>query len=607
MAYKQLLTALFSFLWLHNLQAQEHRIPDWAKSAVWYQIFPDRFRNGDTTNDPTLADIKGCWPHNDTAKWAVMPWGADWYAFQPWEQANGQDLNYNIQRRRYGGDLQGILDKLPYLDSLGVTALYLNPVFVAPSLHKYDAAMYHHIEPTFGPDPEGDKRIIAQEDPANPATWQWTAADRLALQLIDACHALGMHIIFDGVFNHMGVNSFAFQDVVKHQQSSPYKDWFVIDSWQDAEKGTAFSYTGWFGAHDLPEFREDSNGLVKGPRDYVFACTERWMAPDGDPQRGIDGWRLDVAFCVDMDFWRDWRAHVKAINPDSYLTAEINNDLQQVLPYVQGDAFDAVMHYGFAALCTDFFIQRRMSADIFMTQMQALVQAYPDSVAYALMNLLDSHDTPRFTSSIHNPHLVSFSTWGDFLRDTRSSNRDMDTRKPTDKEYQLQKSMAVFQFTMPGAPMVYYGDEAGMWGANDPDCRKPMVWPDIQYTPEFTESDGTRRDTPDSVGVNGTMLRHYQKLGAIRNTYPALQTGSLRIIPTTPKTGILLYERSLPGAAPVTIIINTGSRHHNLRLRNDDSRVTSHTDLLSGKHYGSRSGKMRIRIEEGEAMVLIGE
>ncbi|HNK97929.1 MAG TPA: alpha-amylase family glycosyl hydrolase, partial [Chitinophagales bacterium] len=124
--------------------------PAWAKEAIWYQIFPDRFRNGDPSNDPTLADIKGCWPHNDTAAWEIMPWTSDWYAMQPWELANGQDFNYNVQRRRYGGDLQGIIDRLGYIDSLGITAIYLNPIFWAPSLHKYDAAMYHHVDPNFG-------------------------------------------------------------------------------------------------------------------------------------------------------------------------------------------------------------------------------------------------------------------------------------------------------------------------------------------------------------------------------------------------------------------------------------------------------------------------
>lgn len=598
--YKQLLTGVLSFLLIGSASAQVQHMPEWAKRAVWYQIFPDRFRNGDPSNDPTLADIKGCWPHNDTAAWAIMPWGADWYAMQPWELENGQDFNYNVQRRRYGGDLQGILDKLDYLDSLGVTALYLNPVFMAPSLHKYDAAMYHHIEPTFGPDPWGDKLLIATEDPSDPATWKWTSADRLALQLIEACHARGIRIIFDGVFNHMGVNSFAFRDVVEKQQLSPYKDWFVIDSWDDAGLGTVFSYRGWFGAQDLPEFREDSNGIVQGPREYIFACTKRWMAPDGDAAKGIDGWRLDVAFCVDMDFWRDWRTFVKSIDTDAYLTAEINNDLQQVLPYVQGDAFDAVMHYGFAALCTDYFIQKRISTQEFTDRMQQLMQAYPDSVTYGLMNLLDSHDTPRVTSSIHNPELVSFSTWGDFLGESRSSNPDFDTRRPSEEEYRLQKLMAVFQFTVPGAPMIYYGDETGMWGANDPDCRKPMVWADLAYMPERICRDQSALLAPDTVHVQVALLEHYRILANLRKKNTVLQTGSIRFLSTKGRAPLLLYERS-DTQSSVYIALNTGRRDRHISILQDNAGVE---DLLNGKSYAVKNGRVRIMIPAGDGVVL---
>lgn len=129
----------------------DYTMPTWAKKVVWYQIFPERFRNGDTKNNPKVEDIKGSWPHDHTSPWKLHPWGSDWYELQDYEKKNGKDVWFNIQRRRYGGDLQGILDKLDYLQELGVTALYLNPVFTAPSMHKYDGATYHHVDPTFGP------------------------------------------------------------------------------------------------------------------------------------------------------------------------------------------------------------------------------------------------------------------------------------------------------------------------------------------------------------------------------------------------------------------------------------------------------------------------
>ena len=152
---------------------------------------------------------------------------------QPWELANGQDKWMNIHDRRYGGDLAGIIERLPYLKSLGINALYLDPVFDAPSHHKYDGASLHHIDPHFGPDPAGDRALMASEQPGDPDSWAWTAADLLMLELIGEAHAAGMRVIFDGVFNHVGVNRWAFQDLLKNQQVSRFADWFTVHQWRD--------------------------------------------------------------------------------------------------------------------------------------------------------------------------------------------------------------------------------------------------------------------------------------------------------------------------------------------------------------------------------------
>ena len=141
----------------NSLPLIEDFIPQWAKEVVWYQIFPERFCNGDTKNDPTIETLYGSWPHDTNSDWQVHPWTSDWYELQPYEKNNGKDIWYNLQRRRYGGDLQGIINKLDYIKELGIGAIYLNPVFEAPSLHKYDGATFHHIDPNFGPDPEGDR------------------------------------------------------------------------------------------------------------------------------------------------------------------------------------------------------------------------------------------------------------------------------------------------------------------------------------------------------------------------------------------------------------------------------------------------------------------
>ncbi|MFM8788602.1 MAG: alpha-amylase family glycosyl hydrolase, partial [Chthoniobacterales bacterium] len=167
---------------------------------------------------------------------------SDWYKRQPWEKSERWTFHDLILRRRYGGDLQGIIDKLDYLQDLGVNAIYLNPVFDSPSSHKYDGLSYHHIDPNFGPDPEGDRKLMAQENPGDPATWVWTKADKMALDLIKQCHQRGIRVIFDGVFNHMGWTSWPFKDVMKNQQDSPYADWFSIKSWRDEKAGTKFDF-----------------------------------------------------------------------------------------------------------------------------------------------------------------------------------------------------------------------------------------------------------------------------------------------------------------------------------------------------------------------------
>ena len=214
------------------------------EDAVFYQIFPERFANGDTTNDPTFADTQGGWPDIffDSAttahvaqQWQVHPWNSDWYQLQEWESgiqwenifdwANPRDPNVKgyLAMRRYGGDLQGIINRIDYLQDLGITALYLNPMFESPSLHKYDASMYHHIDNNFGPNPAKDKEIWATEDFNDPATWKWTTADSLFLQLIEECHHRGMRIIIDGVFNHTGTTFWAFQDVPNIKKNQPIK------------------------------------------------------------------------------------------------------------------------------------------------------------------------------------------------------------------------------------------------------------------------------------------------------------------------------------------------------------------------------------------------
>ncbi|MEK7671087.1 MAG: alpha-amylase family glycosyl hydrolase, partial [Bacteroidota bacterium] len=287
----------------------------WAKEAVWYQIFPERFRNGDKNNDPTVNDIRGSWPHDELKEWHISSWTGDWYTLQPWEEANGKGFYYNAQLRRYGGDLQGVIDKLDYLKKLGINAIYLNPIFESPSLHKYDATMYHHVDNNFGPDPEGDRRIWSSENPADPKSWKWTSADKRFLKLLSEAHKRNMRVIIDGVFNHVGMTFWAIEDVKKNGEKSTYKDWFTVKSYDNpATPENEFSYDGWFGVKELPELREDANGLLPGSREHIQAIVKRWGDPnsDGNPSDGVDGWRLDVADMVAIPFWQDFRKWVRA-------------------------------------------------------------------------------------------------------------------------------------------------------------------------------------------------------------------------------------------------------------------------------------------------------
>jgi glycosidase len=455
--------------------------------------------------------------------------------------------------------LQGVIDKLDYLQDLGINAIYFNPVFDSPSSHKYDGNSYHHIDPNFGPDPEGDRRLIATEDPDDPETWVWTSADKLALELIKQCHARGIRVIFDGVFNHMGSRSWPFLDVRKNQQQSPYAGWFTVNSWRDPEKGTEFDYEGWFGHKTLPEFREDENGIVSGPREYIFAATQRWMDPngDGDPSDGIDGWRLDVAFCVAHPFWKDWRKVVKGTNPEAYITAELIDPVPELKPYLQGDEFDAVMNYNFAFASSDYFADEktRISTSEFDRRLRELREAFPPGVAEVQQNLFGSHDTDRIGSHIVNRDREHASNWQAYFNFSKVENGQYDPRKPTPEELESQKLFAVFQMTYVGAPMIYYGDEAGMWGANDPDCRKPMVWSDLDYEDEAALPDGSKKATPDKVGVNEDLLAHYKKLIALRHALPSLRTGSFETVLIDDEKQLYGFRRT-SGEEEVLVLLN---------------------------------------------------
>lgn len=531
--------------------------PAWAADAVWYQIFPERFRNGDLNNDPTRDSLEE--PESVSEKWRVTPWTGDWYARDTWEteqdepnkpgekkDAEPDFYKHGVFNRRYGGDLQGVLEKLDYLRGLGVNALYFTPLFAARSLHKYDAATFHHIDPHFGPDPRGDMALMEKET-RDPATWRWTAADKLFLEVVKQAHARDMRVILDGAFNHTGRDFFAFQDVRKKQAASRYKDWFAITAFDDPKTPRdEFDYKGWAGFKSLPVFAStpDGHDLAPGPKAYVFDITRRWMTPNGDARAGVDGWRLDAADQRPTRFWKEWNTLVRTLKPDAYTSAEFWGPAAEFL--IDGGFSAAMNYHAFAFPVKGALIDGFVPLSNFATMLDARRCALPPRVALAMQNLIDSHDTARLASMIVNgsgaiyqsPNQIEYSTG----RDDARASATYKIRKPDARERAIQRLAVLFQMTYIGAPMIYYGDEAGMWGGHDPDDRMPMVWEEMKFAPQAIDPRGNPR-APDAAGFDAEVFKFYKNAIALRREHPALRRGSYRSLGANDATRTFAFLR----------------------------------------------------------------
>lgn len=532
----------------------------WQQRAVWYQIFPERFRNGDPSNDPGRDNLDQ--PQYAPASWRTRAWESDWYARDAWEQARGPSFYHDgVSERRYGGDLQGIIDKLDYIKDLGATAIYLNPVFASRSHHKYDKESFHHIEPTFGPDPSGDREIMAMET-EDPSTWQWTAADRLFLKLLGEAHARDIRVIIDGVFNHCGTAFFAFQDLAANGAASRFKDWFEVHKWDDpSTPENEFAYAGWCGVSQMPEFAEVWEGsrgdLAPGVKAYLMASTRRWMDPNGDgnPSDGIDGWRLDVSWMVPEGFWQDWNKLVHDINPSAYTVTEIWKNPTTI---TLGGHFDATMNYeGFAMPVKGWLFDTTLKPSAFIERMDRTRGEWPAATAARLQNLLDSHDTPRAASAAFNadpgrqylkPHEFDLAVDESVLP---LGNPSYKWWKPDETAWKLVRMGVVLQMTYTGTPFIYYGSEAGMWGANDPDCRKPMVWPDTSHDAESIGPDG-RRTEPRAVRFDESIHAFHRAAIALRRSHGVLDTGGIRWLHSDDGANTLAFLRWSDDSALVT-------------------------------------------------------
>lgn len=548
--------------------------PDWAKDAIWYQIFPERFRNGAPASNPTAADIGA----ESFPGWRIRPWNLEWYARDDWEKPH-PDFFATVFHRRYGGDLVGVRLMLPYLQQLGISAIYLNPIFWAPSLHKYDAICYHHIDPTLGPDRDGDlARLAAARETDDPASWIWTAADRFFLELVADCHHRGIRLILDGVFNHSGTRCFAFQDLRRQGTASPYTDWYQITRWHP---DGSFDYSSWDGRGTLPNFARNHDTLQPGIKKYLFDITRRWMDPSGQgrPAEGIDGWRLDVAFCVPHGFWREWHELVRSINPEAYTTAEIVGPSQD---WVRPDEFSAAMNYEWTYPTLAFFTPHpaAIPATEFRRRIQTLHSRHAPGSNLIMQNLLDSHDTARILTLLENA-CPPFPSWDEFFHWPKAAdNPSLRTHRPGPEAIECLRLAAVWQFTGPGAPMIYYGTEVGLWGANDPCDRQPMLWDDIPYDDETLGFHGPLAK-PYPRSPDHQLRSFYQQLIALRRAEPALRRGAFQWLDLPLGEETIGFERTL-GPETLWCFIHKGGQPLHLHLPRPARNLWNNTPVPAG-------------------------
>ncbi len=564
----------------------QNTIPEWAKGIVWYQIFPERFADGDKSNDSSLVDKVETETGRKIPGWHVTSWTSNWFAESGWEKNLGGKFRDHLFERRYGGDLEGIIDHLDYLKNLGVGAIYLNPIFDAVSLHKYDASTYHHVDVNFGPDPEGDKKIIASEIPDDPSTWKWTSADKLFLKLIEEVHKRGMKIIIDGVFNHTGRQFWAFQDILKNRENSKYKDWYEITNFHG--KNNRLDYKGWSGVKSLPQFNRGDSDLAPGPKQYIFNITKRWMDPnnDGDPSDGVDGWRLDVAGEIPLGFWHDWRNLVKSINPQAIIIGEFWGLYPKFVS--ANGPFDALMNYSFAFAVDQFFIAKKnkITASSFINRLHKIDETYPQQNLDLLQNLVDSHDTERISSMIANPDRK-------YDEGGNEDNPNYNPAKPDAADYHMQELIAAFQMTYRGAPMIYYGDEVGMWGADDPHDRQPMVWGNLKYDNQvITPSSGFKKGFGSyKVEPDKNLFSFYKKIIGIRNENPALKYGSLSFLYSNDEKETFAFER-VYGNNKIIAVFNTSNKIARFEIPMEGNKL-AYDELMTGEK-GTAAGSPQI-------------
>lgn len=512
-------------------------VPKWARGAVFYQIFVDRFCNGDTGND--VLDNEYCYIGEGSRQ------VKDWFKYPD---------NMDV-RSFYGGDLQGVMDKLDYLQDLGVDVIYLNPIFVSPSNHKYDIQDYDYIDPHFGVIVHDEGECLPEGCKENKASTRYIdrvtnkenleASNALFAKLVEEVHRRGMKIILDGVFNHCGsFNKWLDRECIYENQEgyekgayvdyqSPYRSFFKFqDPWQWPYNGT---YNGWWGHDTLPKLNyEESEKLYE----YIMQVGEKWVSPPYN----VDGWRLDVAADLGYTeefnhrFWRDFRSRVKKANPNAIILAEHYGDAKS---WLLGDQWDTVMNYdAFMEPITWFLTGVEKHSDEFRGDLLGNPDAFTGALRHHMsrfnqnsleiaMNELSNHDHSRFLT-----------------RTNRRVGR-IHTMGPEAAGENINKGVfreaVVFQMTWPGAPTIYYGDEAGLCGWTDPDNRRTYPW---------------GKEDHELIAFHKDIIR-------IHKQSEALMKGSVMFLHGEYK--IMSYGRFLPGEA-VVVIMNNEYESRKLKL-----------------------------------------
>lgn len=539
--------------------------PAWAATAIYYEILPSRFRNGDLANDPTIDTVGET--HLLPGNWQLSPWTADWYGRSPWEEGLGPNFYENgLSVRRFGGDLEGCIQGLNYLKDLGINAVILTRVFQARADNSSEASSLHHVDASFGPLALEDAAALAKET-EDPQTWVFTQADRLLLEFIRQAHDRGIRVLLRIDFTHIGRDFFAFRDLRRAQEASAYKNWFVVTRFDDpATEKSEFKYNGWRGRDSSPEFASNARGLAAGPRAYVTAAVHRWMDPngDGDTADGVDGWVIDSAPELPMTFWARWHEQLRRQFPDAFTICDTR---QSAEGFLKEGSFSAAMDYfGFAVPVKGFFIDGKLKGEDFGALLLQRREVVPSAKLPALLNLIDSSSTDRVASMAQNPATEAYepSQIPYDVANSAERSESYDIRKPLERTRALQRLIALMQVTYPGAPTIYYGTEAGMWGGDEPDNRMPMVWQDMRFAPRLLDPRGKPR-VEDDPNFNLAVHSFYKQVLQLHRDYRALNGGTFSLLEVTGDPRAFAFSRRATNQS-LAVVFNRAEEARELLL-----------------------------------------